>query len=157
MIAHIGGNMATGLALYIVGYVDQGAGTGIFLGFWGQCLGMSCFFLARSDEVFANGSGVVNPAHCLARSDVAFFFSGDRQLRRLHWSDADRVEVRLRGRKGDQAQVGSVIVRTRGEVRGLCSQLGEGGGAVALMVALLSCLQLYLNTLHFPRTFQGGK
>ena len=44
---------------------------------------MSCFFLARSDEVTANGSGVVNPAHCLTRIDVAFFFSGDRQLRRL--------------------------------------------------------------------------
>ena len=37
------------------------------------CLRMSYFFLARSDEVFANGSGVVNPAHCLMRSDVAFF------------------------------------------------------------------------------------
>ena len=38
------------------------------------CLGMSYVFLARSDEVFANGSGVVSPAHCLTRSDVAFFF-----------------------------------------------------------------------------------
>ena len=38
------------------------------------CLGMSYFFLARSDEVSANGSDVVNPAHCLTRSDVAFFF-----------------------------------------------------------------------------------
>ena len=81
------------------------------------CLGICYFFVARSDEVFANGSGVVNPAHCLARSDVAYF-SGDRQLRRLQWSDADRVAVRLRGHKGDQAQVGSVIVRTRSEVRG---------------------------------------
>ena len=40
------------------------------------CLGMSYFFLARSDEVFANGSGVVNPAHCLTRSDVALFVFG---------------------------------------------------------------------------------
>ena len=38
------------------------------------CLGMSYFFFARSDEVFANVSGVVNPARCLTRSDVAFFF-----------------------------------------------------------------------------------
>ena len=44
--------------------------------------GHELFFLARSDEVFANGSGVVNPAHCFTRSDVAFFL-GDRQLRRL--------------------------------------------------------------------------
>ena len=107
--------------------------------FW-LCLGMSFFFfLAKSDEVFANGSGVVNPAHCLTRSDVAlffffFFFPGDRQLRRLQWSDADWVEVRFRGHKGDQAQVGSVIARTRSEVRGPCSEMGEGG---VLMVALL--------------------
>ena len=81
---------------------------------------------------------MVNPAHCLTRSDAAFF-SGDRQLRRLQWSDADRVEMRFRGHKGDQAQVGSVIVRTRSEARDPCSELGEGGGAVAIMVALLSC------------------
>ena len=80
----------------------------------------------------------MNPGHCLTGSDVAFF-SGERQLKRLQWSDADRVEVRFRGHTGDQAQVGSVIVRTRSEVRGPCSELGEVGGAVALMVALLSC------------------
>ena len=95
-------------------------------------------FLARSDEVFANGSGVVNPAHCLSEVMLRYF-SGDRQLRRLQWSDADRVKVRLRGHIGDQAQVGSVIVRTRSEVRGPCSELGEGGVAVALMISLLSC------------------
>ena len=27
-------------------------------------------FFARSDEVFAHPSGVVNPAHCLTRNDV---------------------------------------------------------------------------------------
>ena len=53
-----------------------------------------------------------------------FVFAGDRQLRRLQWSDADGVEVRFRGHKGDQAQAGSVIVRTRSEVRGTCSELG---------------------------------
>ena len=69
------------------------------------CLDLSYFFFARSDEVFANSSGVVHPAHCLTRGDVAFF-SGGSQLRRLEWSEADRVEVRFRGHKGDQAQVG---------------------------------------------------
>ena len=44
--------------------------------------------------------------------------------------------MQFRGRKGDRAQVGSVIVRTRSEVRGPCSELGEGGGAFALMAAL---------------------
>ena len=28
----------------------------------------------------------------------------------LQWSDADRVEVRVRGCEGDQAQVGSIVV-----------------------------------------------
>ena len=60
-------------------------------------------------------------------------------MRRLQWGDADRVEVRFRGHTGDQAQVGNVIVRTRSEFRGPCSELGAGDGAVALMVALLSC------------------
>lgn len=32
-----------------------------------------------------------------------------------------------------------VVVRTRTEVRGSCSELGDGGGAVALKVTLLSC------------------
>ena len=58
---------------------------------------------------------------------------------RLEWCEDDRVEVRFRGHKGDQAQVGSVVVRTRSEVRGPRSELGKGGGAVAVMVALLSC------------------
>ena len=32
------------------------------------------FFFARSDEVFPNGSRVMNPAHCLTRGNVAFFW-----------------------------------------------------------------------------------
>ena len=40
--------------------------------------------------------------------------------------------------KGDQAQVGRVVVHTRSEVRSPRSELGGGGRAVALMVALLS-------------------
>ena len=99
---------------------------------------MSYFFVAKSAKVFTNGSDVVHPAHCLTRRDVAVF-SGNSQLRCLHWSDADRVELRLRDHKNDRVQVGSVVVRTRSEVRGPCSELGEGGGAVALMVTLMSC------------------
>lgn len=96
------------------------------------------FFLATSNEVFAIGSGVVNPGHCLTRGGAAFF-SGDSQLRRLQRSDADRVEGLFRGDKGDQVQVGSIVVRTRSEVRAPRSGLCEGGGAVTLVVALMSC------------------
>ena len=85
-------------------------------------LGHELFFVDRSDEVFTNGSGVVHPANCLTGSDVALF-SGHNQQRRHQWSDVDRVELRFRGHKGDQAQVGSVVLRTRSEVRGPCSEL----------------------------------
>ena len=43
------------------------------------CFCLSYFLIARSDEVFASDSGVVHPAHCLTRGDVAFF-AGDVQL-----------------------------------------------------------------------------
>ena len=49
--------------------------------------------------------------------EVIYFF-GCSQLRHPQWSDADRVEVRFCGHLGDQAQVGSVVVRIRSEVRG---------------------------------------
>jgi len=97
------------------------------------CLGMFFFFLARSDEVLVNGSGVVHPSHCLTQSDAAFLF-GDSELRRLQWSDADLVEVRFRGHKGDQVQIGSVVVGIWSEVRGPCSELVEGGRAVTLLL-----------------------
>ena len=51
----------------------------------------------------------------------------------------DRVEVRFRGHKGDQLQEGSTIMRTRSEVNGAYPGLRTGGGAVALMVELMSC------------------
>ena len=54
--------------------------------------------------------------------------------------------------------VGSSVVRTRSEVRGPCSELGEGGGAVALTVALLFyTTQRYLNTRRLPHTVHVGK
>ena len=65
------------------------------------------------------------------------FFAGESQLGILGCYRADRVEVRFRGHKGDRGQAGSVVVRTRSAVRGPRSDLGTGGGAVALMVDLL--------------------
>ena len=44
------------------------------------CLTVMYLFLLRSDEMFASDEGVLHPAHCLSRRDVALFFSGDRQL-----------------------------------------------------------------------------
>ena len=50
----------------------------------------------------------------------------------------DKVEVRLKGHKGYQEQVGSVHVRTRSEVRGPRSFFRADGGTVALMLELMS-------------------
>ena len=64
-------------------------------------------------------------------------YKGERRLTSLQWHQATSIEVRFRGHKGDQAQQGSVIVRTR-DASGTRSGVGAGGGAVALMVELLS-------------------
>ena len=56
----------------------------------------------------------------------------------LQWHQATSIEVRFRDRKGDQAQQGSDIVRTRDDAWGTRSGVGAGGGIVALMVELLS-------------------
>ena len=100
--------------------------------------GIGVFFLmTRSDELFATDAGVAHQVHCLTRGDVAFY-SGGEQLPFLRWREARTVEIRFRGHKGDQLQAGDVLVRTRDAVRGLGSSLREGGGAVALLVELLS-------------------
>ena len=102
------------------------------------CLCLSYFLIARSDEVFASDSGVVHPAHCLTRRDVASF-AGDAQLAYVLWPTADKIEVRLRGHKGDRGMIGSVRVRTRDKITGPRSGCRAGGGTVALMVELVSC------------------
>ena len=55
---------------------------------------MNFGFLTGSDEVFAYGSGVVNPVHCLTRSEVAVF-SWRQTAEASSMGDADRVEVRF--------------------------------------------------------------
>ena len=65
-------------------------------------------------------------------------YKGERRLTSLQLHQATSIEARFRGRKGDQAQQGSVIVRTRDDASGTRSGVGAGGGAVALMVELLS-------------------
>lgn len=100
--------------------------------------GLSFFFITRSDEVFANDAGVAHASHCLTRADVALF-SGNVQLGFRNYRKADRVELRFRGHKGDQDERGNIRVRTRDHVRGPQSGVRACGGAVALVVELLSC------------------
>ena len=88
--------------------------------------------------MFAASSGRIHPAHCRTRRDVAFF-RADRQLAYIGWRRADKIEVQFRGHKGDQDQRGNVRVRTRDESHGPRSGYRADGGAVALMVELLSC------------------
>ena len=57
-----------------MGYGDQGAGTHTFLGFWRQSA-FTIFFLARSDELVTNASGVVHPAHCHAKMMLPSFLA----------------------------------------------------------------------------------
>ena len=120
------------------------------------CLCLSYFLIARSDEVFASDSGVVHPAHCLTRGDVAFF-AGDAQLAYALWPTADKIEVRVRGHKGDQDMIGSVRVRTRDEITGPRSGYRAGGGAVALMVELMLCHRSLPASAPFPRTIAGSQ
>ena len=49
------------------------------------------------------------------------------------------MEVHLRGHKGDQAQEGDVRARTRDAIHDPQSECRAKGGAVSLMVELLSC------------------
>ena len=64
---------------------------------------------------------------------------GGRRLTSLQWLQTTSIDVRyISGPKGDQAQQGSVIVRTRDDAWGTRSGEGSGGGVVALMVELLS-------------------
>ena len=65
-------------------------------------------------------------------------YKGERRLTWLQWHQAISIDVGFRGHKGDQAQLGSVIVRTRHDASGTRSGVGAGGGAVPLMVELLS-------------------
>ena len=57
----------------------------------------------------------------------------------MRWLQADNVEARLKGYKGDQEQIGSVPVWTRNEVCESRPPFSADGSAVALMSALMPC------------------
>ena len=92
-------------------------------------------FLTRASEMFAETRSRVHETYCLRRADVAFFRE-NIQLTASQWSSADRVEVRFRGSKGDQLRKGAVLTRVR---CGPALRVGDGGGAVDLMIELMSC------------------
>ena len=92
-------------------------------------------FLTRASEMFAESRSRIHETYCLRRADVAFF-RGNAQLTAALWASADRVEVRFRGSKGDQMRTGRVLTRVR---EGPPRPLGAGGGAVDLMIELMSC------------------
>ncbi|CAN0426624.1 unnamed protein product [Pylaiella littoralis] len=85
--------------------------------------------------MFAVPKAAMHAVHGLRRGDVAFF-PGAVQLSEAQWSSADRVEVRFRSSKGDQLRQGAVLTRTR---EGTPHRVDEGGGAIDLVVELLSC------------------
>lgn len=85
--------------------------------------------------MFAVSSKDMHAVHGLRRGDVAFFRSSE-QLAPGQWSLADRVEVRFRSAKGDQLRKGAVVTRAR---TGPPRAVSLGGGAVDVMVELLSC------------------
>ena len=75
--------------------------------------------------------------YCLTRGDVALV-AGQRGLTPLQGHQANGTEGPFGGYKGDQAQQGSVIVRTRLDAFGARSGIGAARGTVALKVELLS-------------------
>ena len=97
-------------------------------------LGASFFFLAPAGEMFASKEGCWDDGHMLRRKDMVFF-RGSIQLDWTMWGQADRVVVRFRNSKGDQLRYGMVMMRARTDSH---LPLRDGGGAVELMVELLS-------------------
>ena len=97
-------------------------------------LGASLLFLAQAGEMFASKEGCWDDGHILRRGDF-IFFRGSIQLNWTTWGQVDRVEVRFRSSKGDQLWDGTVMTRARADPP---LPLRDGGGAVELMIELLS-------------------
>ena len=65
--------------------------------------------------------------------------------------------MRVRGHKGDQDQIGSVCMRTRDDITGPRAGYRADGGAVALMVELMSCDRSLPASAPFPHTIVGNQ
>ena len=88
--------------------------------------------------MFAVTSDRVHEQYILRRADVVFF-KGSAQLDWSMWEFATKMEVRFRASKGDQLRKGAVLTRSG---KGPPRKLSEGGGAVDLMIELMSCYML---------------
>ena len=101
-------------------------------------LDTSFFFLPRASEMFGGSRNAMHVEHGLRRGDDAFFKHAV-QLPVGQWHLADHVELRFRSynhRRVINSGEGKVLTR----VRTHAPQVFEaGGGAVDLMIGLLSC------------------
>lgn len=84
----------------------------------------------------------------MRRADVEFF-RGKFQLTAAQQSTADRVEARFRGLNGDQLRKRVFLTHVRG---GPAMRVGDGVGAVNVMIELISCC-LFLSSSPPPATF----
>ena len=118
-----------------VGYTDENAGECLILG-CGCKGGMDTlgvvFLMLRASELFAGEKGDFHSIYCMRRADISFFRYNE-QLGEGRRQEADIVEVRFGGPKGDQERKGTVLVRA-----GKAWGVGEDGGAVGLLVKLFS-------------------
>ena len=100
------------------------------------CLSPSyLFMIARSDEILQVVQGL--------RTLHIAFVSGNSQLEYVHGRQADKVEMNVRGQKVDQDQIGEMRARAGDETSGPQSGYRADGGAVALMVELMSCHEMW--------------
>ena len=64
-------------------------------------LALPYLLMLRASELHAEGKGVLHRVYCLRRGDVAFFRHNEQLVgSRIH--EANKLEVRFRGSKGDQ-------------------------------------------------------
>ena len=112
----------------------------------------SFWFLARASEMLAETRSCIHEPYCFRRADGAFF-RGRVQLGVAQWSRADRVEVRFCRSKGDQLRKGGVISRVRAWSP---RPVGSGGGAVDLVLELMSCYLFLPSSAPLVADGSGG-
>ena len=90
-----------------VGYADENAREHSLLGVGGTVvwigLALSYFLVLRASELLAGEKGEFHSIYCLRSRGVAFFINNE-QLGESRRQEADKVEVRFRGSKGDQGR-----------------------------------------------------
>ena len=100
-----------------------------------------------------HGNPVAHPRKVLFTSSRRGFLLRLGTVGLAHWSTADRVELRFRGSKGDQFRKGAVISRV---LAGWPRSVGAGGGAVDLMLELISCYLFLPSSTPLVAYRSGG-